>query len=241
MALLLNVLLNVLILLVFLRFLMQLAGINFFNPVVQSTVKATQFVDVLNRSLPKPAKGRINLAAIILLILLYLVKVSVLSNMAGGITIFDAHYKNLASGADSFLLGTLMAVTDGVLTFCRYLIFAAIIMSWVTLFTQKSIDYPWCGDDECVSCGDRWLSLSSKIFQSTDKKPTLNKASVFYILDSHMKRFRTNSQECPRINAIHWCRQCKLHHIRHLHGSKSGEHASLHLWQNHFVRCILLG
>jgi len=137
-ALLLNVLLNVLILLVFLRFLMQLAGINFFNPVVQSTVKATQFVDVLNRSLPKPAKGRINLAAIILLILLYLVKVSVLSNMAGGITIFDAHYKNLATGADSLLLGTLMAVTDGVLTFCRYLIFAAIIMSWVTLFTQKS-------------------------------------------------------------------------------------------------------
>ena len=138
MALLLNVLLNVVILLVFLRFLMQLAGINFFNPVVQSTVKATQFVDVLNRSLPNPAKGRINLAAIILLILLYLVKVSVLSNMAGGITIFDAHYKNLATGADSLLLGTLMAVTDGVLTFCRYLIFAAIIMSWVTLFTQKS-------------------------------------------------------------------------------------------------------
>ena len=32
MALLLNVLLNVVILLVFLRFLMQLAGINFFNP-----------------------------------------------------------------------------------------------------------------------------------------------------------------------------------------------------------------
>nr|WP_298893152.1 YggT family protein [uncultured Acinetobacter sp.] len=138
MALLLNVLLNVLILLVFLRFLMQLAGINFFNPVVQSTIKATKFVDVLNRSLPQPAKGRINLAAIILLILLYLVKVSVLSNMAGGITIFDAHYKNLATGADSLLLGTLMAVTDGVLTFCRYLIFAAIIMSWVTLFTQKS-------------------------------------------------------------------------------------------------------
>ncbi|MCJ8146997.1 YggT family protein [Acinetobacter sp. A3.8] len=138
MALLLNVLLNVVILLVFLRFLMQLAGINFFNPVVQSTIKATKFVDVLNRSLPKPAKGRINLAALILLIILYLVKVSVLSNMGLGITIFEVHYKNLASGADSLLLGTLMAVTDGVVTFCRYLIFAAIIMSWVTLFTQKS-------------------------------------------------------------------------------------------------------
>ena len=138
MALLLNVLLNVVILLVFLRFLMQLAGINFFNPVVQSTIKATKFVDVLNRSLPKPAKGRINLAALILLIILYLVKVSVLSNMGLGITIFEVHYKNLASGADSLLLGTLMAVTDGVVTFCRYLIFAAIIMSWVVMFTQKS-------------------------------------------------------------------------------------------------------
>lgn len=138
MTLLLNVLLNVVILLVFLRFLMQLAGINFFNPVVQSTVKATQFVDVLNRSLPKPGKGRINLAALILLVILYLVKVSVLSHMGAGITIFEVHYKTLASGADSLLLGTLMAVTDGVLTFCRYLIFAAIIMSWVTLFTQKS-------------------------------------------------------------------------------------------------------
>ena len=138
MALLLNVLLNVVILLVFLRFLMQLAGINFFNPVVQSTIKATKFVDVLNRSLPKPAKGRINLAALILLIILYLVKVSVLSNMGLGITIFEVHYKNLATGADSLLLGTLMAVTDGVVTFCRYLIFAAIIMSWVVMFTQKS-------------------------------------------------------------------------------------------------------
>ena len=138
MALLLNVLLNVVILLVFLRFLMQLAGINFFNPVVQSTIKATKFVDVLNRSLPKPAKGRINLAALILLIILYLVKVSVLSNMGLGITIFEVHYKNLASGADSLLLGTLMAVTDGVVSFCRYLIFAAIIMRWVVMFTQKS-------------------------------------------------------------------------------------------------------
>ena len=138
MALLLNVLLNVVILLVFLRFLMQLAGINFFNPVVQSTIKATKFVDVLNRSLPKPAKGRINLAALILLIILYLVKVSVLSNLGLGITIFEVHYKNLASGADSLLLGTLMAVTDGVVSFCRYLIFAAIIMSWVVMFTQKS-------------------------------------------------------------------------------------------------------
>ena len=138
MALLLNVLLNVVILLVFLRFLMQLAGINFFNPVVQSTIKATKFVDVLNRSLPKPAKGRINLAALILLIILYLVKVSVLSNLGLGITIFEVHYKNLASGADSLLLGTLMAVTDGVVSFCRYLIFAAIIMRWVVMFTQKS-------------------------------------------------------------------------------------------------------
>lgn len=140
-ALIFNVIINVAILLVFLRFLMQLAAINFFNPVVQSTVKATKVVDVLNRTLPVVAKGRVNLAAIFLLIILYLLKVWGSSHLNIGINIFDVHYKNLAAGIDSLLLGTLMAVTDGIITFCRYLIFAAIIMSWVVMFTQNRGPY----------------------------------------------------------------------------------------------------
>ncbi|OEY97962.1 YggT family protein [Acinetobacter qingfengensis] len=132
-----NVIINVAILLVFLRFLMQLAAINYFNPVVQSTIKATKVVDVLNRTLPVIAKGRVNLAALVLLIILYLLKVWGLSHLGIGVDIFDDHYKNLAASVTGLLLGTFMAVMDGMISFCRYLIFASIIMSWVTLFTQN--------------------------------------------------------------------------------------------------------
>lgn len=131
------ILINLAIMLLFLRFVMQLAGINLFNPVVQSTIKATKFIDVLNRTLPVIANGRVNLAVLLLLIVLYLVKVWGLSHLGMGLEIFDVRYKNLASGIDSLLLGTLMAATDGLITFCRYLIFASIIMSWVTMFTQS--------------------------------------------------------------------------------------------------------
>lgn len=131
------ILINLAIMLLFIRFVIQLAGVNLFNPVVMSTIKATKFVDILNKTLPVVAKGRVNLAALFLLIVLYLVKVWGLSHLGIGIEIFDVLYKNLAAGADSLLLGTLMAITNGVISFCRYLIFAAIIMSWVTMFTQS--------------------------------------------------------------------------------------------------------
>ncbi|TXJ08414.1 MAG: YggT family protein [Acinetobacter sp.] len=120
---------------------MQLAAINMFNPVVASTIKATKVIDILNRTLPVIAKGRVNLAALILLIILYLLKVWGLSHLQVGLDIFDVHYKNLAASVDGLLLGTLMAITDGVVTFCRYLIFAAIIMSWVVMFTQSRGPY----------------------------------------------------------------------------------------------------
>lgn len=123
--------------LLFLRFVVQLAAINLFNPVVQATVKATRFVDILGKPLPTIAQGRVNLAALILLLILYLIKVWGFSHLGIGVEIFDVRYKNLAAGADGLLLGTLMAITNGVITFCRYLIFAAIIMSWVAMFTQS--------------------------------------------------------------------------------------------------------
>ena len=74
-ALIFGVLINVAILLVFFRFLMQLAAVSPYNPVVLSTVKATKIVDILSRSLPTVGKGRVNLAAIALLIVLYLLKI----------------------------------------------------------------------------------------------------------------------------------------------------------------------
>jgi YggT family protein len=58
-ALIFGVLINVAILLVFFRFLMQLAAVSPYNPVVLSTVKATKIVDVLSRTLPTVASGRV--------------------------------------------------------------------------------------------------------------------------------------------------------------------------------------
>ena len=137
MAILFHVIINVAILLVFLRFLMQLSGINYFNPVVQATMKATKVIDIMNRTLPVVAKGRVNLAALMIVVILFLLKVWGLSHLEIGVEIFDVRYQDLAGSLSSLLLGTLMAVTDGVVSFCRYLIFAAIIMSWVSMLTQN--------------------------------------------------------------------------------------------------------
>ncbi|EPG8113916.1 YggT family protein, partial [Acinetobacter baumannii] len=48
-ALIFGILINVAILLVFFRFLMQLAAVSPYNPVVLSTVKATKIVDIFGR------------------------------------------------------------------------------------------------------------------------------------------------------------------------------------------------
>lgn len=48
-----GIIINVAILLVFFRFLMQLAMVSPYNPVVMSTVKATKIVDVFSRIIPK--------------------------------------------------------------------------------------------------------------------------------------------------------------------------------------------
>ena len=74
-ALIFGVLINVAILLVFFRFLMQLAAVSPYNPVVLSTVKATKIVDVFSRIFPTVSKGRVNLAAVAWLVGLYLLTI----------------------------------------------------------------------------------------------------------------------------------------------------------------------
>ena len=52
-----NLVINIATLLIFLRFIMQLAAVDYFNPVVQATVKATPVVDMFSRILPTVANG----------------------------------------------------------------------------------------------------------------------------------------------------------------------------------------
>lgn len=130
-ALIFGVLINVAILLVFFRFLMQLAAVSPYNPVVLSTVKATKIVDILSRSLPTVGKGRVNLAAIALLIVLYLLKIFGLMYLSG----------QMPHSAVYLVITTFVTMIQDLIRFCRYLIFATIILSWVVMFTQSRSPY----------------------------------------------------------------------------------------------------
>ena len=130
-ALIFGVLINVAILLVFFRFLMQLAVVSPYNPVVLSTVKATKIVDLFSRIFPTVGKGRVNLAAIALLVVLYLLKIFGLMYLSG----------QMPHSAVYLLMTTFVTMIQDLLRFCRYLIFATIILSWVVMFTQTRSPY----------------------------------------------------------------------------------------------------
>ncbi len=121
-----DLIINVATLLVFFRFIVQLAAVDYFNPVVQATVKATSIVDTFGRILPTVANGRLNLAALVLIILLRL------------LGIMGNHYLvGVPSPTPPLLLAqTLLTLVEDLLRFCRYIIFGSIILSWVTVFTN---------------------------------------------------------------------------------------------------------
>ena len=131
-----NLVINIATLLIFLRFIMQLAAVDYFNPVVQATVKATPVVDMFSRILPTIANGRLNLAALVLLILLKLL------DLMG-----NAYLNGLPAPLPAELLvTTFLSLIQGLLRFCRYIIFGSIILSWVTVFTNARspfIDVVW--------------------------------------------------------------------------------------------------
>ena len=126
-----GIIINVAILLVFFRFLMQLAMVSPYNPVVLSTVKATKIVDVFSRIFPTVAKGRVNTAALALLIILYLLKIFGIMYLQGAMPNSSLH----------LLILTFVTMIQDLIRFCRYLIFATIILSWVVMFTQSRSPY----------------------------------------------------------------------------------------------------
>ncbi|MBP5992686.1 MAG: YggT family protein [Acinetobacter sp.] len=126
-----DIIINVAILLVFFRFLMQLAGVNPYNPVVQSTTKATKIVDVFGRILPTVAGGRVNLAALVLVILLYFLKVfgfKYLNAQPTGTTVY-------------FVVSTMLSMLLSLVSILKYMLFGYIICSWIVMFTQSRSPY----------------------------------------------------------------------------------------------------
>ncbi len=130
-ALIFGIIINVAILLVFFRFLMQLAAVSPYNPVDLSTVKATKIVDIFGSIIPTLGKGRVNTAALVLLVVLYLLKIFGENHLSG----------TSLSGPVHLVILTFVTMIQDLIRFCRYLIFATIILSWVVMFTQSRSPY----------------------------------------------------------------------------------------------------
>ena len=122
-----NIVTGVAMLLLFLRFMMQLTQADPYNPIVMSTVRATHIVDVFKRILPTVGHGRINLAALGLIILVRLVDLGG-NFLLNGIT-------NI--GPDRLVIELVFGLLSGFLQMCIYMIWASIIASIVIMLTQN--------------------------------------------------------------------------------------------------------
>ena len=78
-----NMVVDFAMLLIFIRFMLQFAGLERNHPYVQPAYKATQIVDVFGRIFPTVGSGRVNLAAVMLLFLLKLIDISGNAAIAG--------------------------------------------------------------------------------------------------------------------------------------------------------------
>lgn len=121
-----DLVINVAALLLGLRFMMQLTEADAYNPFVMATYRVTHVVDVFHRILPPIGQGRVSLAAIMLLFLLKLIELWGHAYMAG------AH---LAAGP--MLVNAVIGLLMAFLGFCKILIFASIILSWVLMATHN--------------------------------------------------------------------------------------------------------
>lgn len=121
-----NMVISFAMLLIFIRFMLQFAGFDRSNPMVEPAYKATQIVDVFGRIFPTVGDGRVSIAAVVLLFLLKLV------DLSGNAALMGYGYTPLKL----FFTGSLDLILS-FLSVARYLIIGAIIISWIVMFTQK--------------------------------------------------------------------------------------------------------
>ncbi|REH40194.1 YggT family protein [Paraperlucidibaca baekdonensis] len=116
-----NTIFSVLILLVWLRLLLQIAGADFFNPVSQFVVKSTSpLLHPLRRIIP--SVFGLDTAALVLIVILKLVQLSALAHLSG-----QAVTPSLLFVTSIFSL--LLAATD----FFFWIILGMVILSWVAM------------------------------------------------------------------------------------------------------------
>lgn len=110
-------------LLLFLRFMIQLAEIDRRDAFAKVAYQLTQVVDVFARIFPTLARGRISTAAVVLMLLLYLIKITV-GAMAMG--------KSM-SPVELFFLGSVNGIVQ-FLQMLRYTMIASAVCSLLVMF-----------------------------------------------------------------------------------------------------------
>lgn len=116
-----NTIFSVLILLVWLRLLLQIAGADFFNPVSQFVVKTTSpLLHPLRRVIP--SVFGLDTAALVLIVILKLVQLSALAHLSG---------QTVTPGLlfITSIFSLLLAATD----FFFWIILGMVILSWVAM------------------------------------------------------------------------------------------------------------
>ncbi|MPX28560.1 hypothetical protein CPI42_01105, partial [Moraxella catarrhalis] len=71
-----NMVINFALMLIFVRFMIQLAKIDTSIPIARAAYRLTGVVDVFARIFPTMGKGRISLAAVVLMLLLYFINIA---------------------------------------------------------------------------------------------------------------------------------------------------------------------
>ncbi|MDO5651689.1 MAG: YggT family protein [Moraxella sp.] len=113
-------------LIIFLRFLFDFADIDAKHPYTKAMRRISAVVDVFSSIFKPVANGRINTAAVVLLILLSLIKVAGMASLLG---------KDL-SAIQLFFLGTYEPIIQ-FLTALRWTILASVLASWVVVLANK--------------------------------------------------------------------------------------------------------
>lgn len=103
---------------VLLRFLLQMAGADFYNPISQAVAKLTNAAVAPFRMLAPPIAGR-DFSALLLGYLVYVVMFAVLMLIGGGLHVV------------SLLLMALVATLNSVLNIYFYAVIGSVIISWV--------------------------------------------------------------------------------------------------------------
>lgn len=118
-----NMVINFALMLLFVRFMIQLADVDSSSPFARATYRLTGVVDVFTRIFPAVGKGRISTAAVVLMLLLYLINLAANNVILGrSMTAVELFFAGSLSGIMKFL------------QLLRYTMIASAISSLLVMF-----------------------------------------------------------------------------------------------------------